>query len=110
MTASCSEKQRKVLNRLKRARGQLDAVISAVETGGNCRDVVTQLAAVNKALSRAGVVIIASAMEHCVVANHADNDARPTATPSGDAAPAPAALDATELTLEDLEKLLLMLS
>ncbi|WP_316292773.1 metal-sensing transcriptional repressor, partial [Clavibacter michiganensis] len=32
---------RKVANRLKRAQGQLSAVIAAVENGGDCRDVVT---------------------------------------------------------------------
>ncbi|HAQ9640034.1 TPA: metal-sensing transcriptional repressor, partial [Enterococcus faecium] len=32
---------KKIANRLKRAQGQLAAVITAVETGGDCRDVVT---------------------------------------------------------------------
>jgi|GEM_PF-3715028 len=41
------EAQRKIRNRLRRARGQLDAVITAVEQGASCRDVVTQLAAVS---------------------------------------------------------------
>jgi DNA-binding FrmR family transcriptional regulator len=54
--------QRRVLNRLKRARGQLDAVIASVESGGRCRDVVTQLSAVSSALDRAGLAIIATAM------------------------------------------------
>ena len=33
--------QKKVLNRLRRAQGQLSAVITAVEAGGSCKDVVT---------------------------------------------------------------------
>lgn len=45
--------QRRVLNRLNRARGQLNAVIATVEAGGSRRDVVTQLAAVSSALDRA---------------------------------------------------------
>ena len=53
---------RRVLNRLKRARGQLNAVIDAVESGGDCRSVVTQLAAVSGALDKAGFAIISSAM------------------------------------------------
>ena len=60
--------QRRILNRLKRARGQLNGVIDAVENGGTCRDVVTQLAAVTSALDKAGFAIIASAMRDCVVA------------------------------------------
>ncbi|MEV4777183.1 metal-sensitive transcriptional regulator [Microbacterium sp. LWH12-1.2] len=60
------EVQRRVVNRLRRARGQLDAVIAAVEADSSCRDVVTQLAAVTHALNRAGFVIVASALEECV--------------------------------------------
>ncbi|MFO7689528.1 MAG: metal-sensitive transcriptional regulator, partial [Cryobacterium sp.] len=57
--------QKKILNRLKRAQGQLNAVITAVENGGNCKDVVTQLAAVSSALDRAGFVIVSTAMREC---------------------------------------------
>jgi DNA-binding FrmR family transcriptional regulator len=57
--------RRRVLHRLRRARGQLDAVIDAVESDASCRDVVTQLAAVTHALNRAGFVIVAGAMEEC---------------------------------------------
>ena len=80
--------QRRILNRLRRARGQLDAVIIAVEGGGSCRDVVTQLAAVSSALDKAGFAIVASAMKDCV------ND--------------PDAQDG--LTTAELEKLFLMLA
>lgn len=59
--------QRRVLNRLRRARGQLDAVITAVEAGDPCRDVVTQLAAVSSALDRAGYAIVANAMKECLI-------------------------------------------
>ena len=36
-----------VLNRLRRAQGQLAAVIAMVEEGRDCREVVTQLSAVS---------------------------------------------------------------
>jgi len=36
-----------VLNRLRRAHGQLAGVIGMIENGRNCKDVVTQLAAVS---------------------------------------------------------------
>lgn len=61
-----AEAQKKILNRLKRARGQLDAVINAVDEGGSCRDVITQLAAVTHALNRAGFLVISNAMENCI--------------------------------------------
>lgn len=59
-------RQRKILNRLKRARGQLNAVIQEVEDGGSCRDVVTQLSAVTAALDKAGFAIISNAMRNCL--------------------------------------------
>jgi len=57
---------RKTINRLKRAQGQLAAVIAAVESGDDCRAVVTQLAAVSSAIDRAGFTIISSAMKECL--------------------------------------------
>ncbi len=41
-----------VLNRLRRAQGQLAGVISMIESGRDCTEVVTQLAAVSRALDR----------------------------------------------------------
>lgn len=58
--------QRKIVNRLRRAQGQLSAVVNAVESGAECRDIVIQLAAVSKALDRAGYAIVASAMRTCI--------------------------------------------
>ncbi len=49
-----------IVMRLKRARGQLDGVINMIEEERSCSDVVTQLAAVSKALDRAGFKIVAS--------------------------------------------------
>lgn len=85
------EAQRRILNRLRRARGQLDGVINAAESGASCRDVVTQLAAVSRALDRAGFAIISTAMKDCI----ADPEA---------------AERADDLTIEELEKLFLTLS
>ncbi len=66
MTERDPEAQRRVLHRLRRAQGQLAAVIRAVEEGKPCRDVVTQLAATSKALDKAGVALISSAMHECL--------------------------------------------
>lgn len=62
---SDQEARRRVLHRLRRAQGQLSAVIRAVEEGRHCRDVVTQLAATSKALDRAGVILISNALQDC---------------------------------------------
>lgn len=85
------EAQRRIRNRLRRARGQLDALITAVENGGSCRDVVIQLAAVSAALDRAGFAIIATAMKGCI--------ADPDGEGGGD-----------DITAEELEKLFLTLA
>jgi len=58
---------RKTVNRLRRAQGQLAAVIAAVESGADCRAVVTQLAAVSSAIDRAGFTIISTAMKECLI-------------------------------------------
>nr|WP_210737475.1 metal-sensitive transcriptional regulator [Cellulomonas hominis] len=57
----------KVVNRLKRAQGQLAGVVRMLEEGRDCEDVVTQLSAVSKALDRAGFAIIASGMRQCLI-------------------------------------------
>ncbi|MFE2560779.1 metal-sensitive transcriptional regulator [Streptomyces sp. NPDC059352] len=82
------ESVRPVLNRLRRAQGQLAAVITMVESGRDCKDVVTQLAAVSRALDRAGFKIVASGMRQCLAD---DSDSPP-------------------MTQEELEKLFLTLA
>ena len=55
-----------VVNRLKRAQGQIGGVIRLIEEGRDCRDIVTQLAAVNRALDKAGFAIISSGLRECL--------------------------------------------
>jgi len=66
---------RKTVNRLRRAQGQLAAVIAAVESGADCRAVVTQLAAVSSAIDRAGFTIISTAMKECLLESDEGADA-----------------------------------
>lgn len=83
--------RKKIINRLKRAQGQLNSLVTAVENDANCKQVITQLAAVSKALDRAGFAIISSSMKDCL----AD----------------PAVVDDPEKpTPEELEKLFMMLA
>ncbi|MGO4228070.1 metal-sensitive transcriptional regulator [Arthrobacter sp. YAF34] len=65
-----------IINRLKRAQGQLAGVTRMLEEGKDCKDVVTQLAAVSKALDRAGFAIIASGLEQCLVRGDASMDTK----------------------------------
>jgi DNA-binding FrmR family transcriptional regulator len=60
------EARRPVLNRLRRAQGQLAGIIAMIESGRDCQDVVTQLAAVSRALDRAGFKIVAGGMRQCL--------------------------------------------
>lgn len=86
---SAAEASRKVINRLRRAQGQLASVITAVESGAECRDVIIQLAAVSKALDRAGFTIVSTAMRRCITSPDDQSD---------------------PMTVDELEKLFLALA
>ena len=60
--------RRPVLNRLRRAQGQLTGVIRMIEEGLDCEMVLTQLAAVGKALDRAGFQIVSGGLKECLIA------------------------------------------
>lgn len=55
-----------IVNRLKRASGQLVALIAAIENDASCRDIVTQLSAVSSAVDRAGFMVISTALKECL--------------------------------------------
>lgn len=55
-----------VINRIKRAQGQLAGVLRMIEEGRDCEDVVTQLAAVSRALDRAGFAVVATGLRQCL--------------------------------------------
>jgi len=65
-----------VVNRIKRARGQLDGVLRMLEDNRSTEEVVTQLAAVSKALDRAGFAVIASGLRQCVAADDSELDVK----------------------------------
>ena len=68
------EEMTSAINRLKRARGQLEGVIRMLEEGRECEDVVTQLAAVSRALDRAGFSIVATGLKQCLAAGGDEGD------------------------------------
>ena len=55
-----------IITRMKRAHGHLASVIRMMEEGSDCESVLTQLAAVNKALSRSGYAIVATGLQQCL--------------------------------------------
>ncbi|ANI91725.1 MAG TPA: metal-sensitive transcriptional regulator [Dietzia timorensis] len=65
-----------VANRLKRAQGQLAGVVRMVEEGGDCQQVVNQLAAVSKALDRAGFAIISTGLQQCLTSEDPEVDVK----------------------------------
>jgi len=89
MTTVPADQAKKIANRLRRAQGQLAAVLAMVEEGRECREVVTQLAAVSSAIDRAGFAVIASAMKECLRDDTGDDQ---------------------DVELADLEKLFMSLS
>ena len=90
--AQCDADLTVVLNRLRRAQGQLGGVIAMIEQGRGCKEVITQLAAVSKALDRAGFTMIASGLRDCIA---------PSDDTSG---------YARGLSIQELEKLFLSLA
>ncbi|MFD0547871.1 metal-sensitive transcriptional regulator [Streptomyces rectiviolaceus] len=61
-----ADELKSVLNRLRRAQGQIAGIIKMIEEGRDCEDVITQVAAVSRALDRAGFAIIATGLQHCM--------------------------------------------
>lgn len=64
-----------VLDRLKRAHGHLAKVIAMMEGGADCESLLTQLAAVDKAISRAGYAMVTTGLQQCLTAGDPDGEA-----------------------------------
>ena len=55
-----------VVKRLQRAQGQIGGIVRMIQDGRNCQDIVTQLAAVSKAIDRAGFAVISTGLQQCI--------------------------------------------
>lgn len=64
---------KQITNRLRRAQGQLGGIITMIEQGRSCQDVVTQISAVSKAVDRAAFSLIATGLRECLVESQAPN-------------------------------------
>jgi DNA-binding FrmR family transcriptional regulator len=56
-----------VRKRLRRATGQVQAVERMLAEGRECREVITQLSAANRALEQAGFKLIAAGLQYCLM-------------------------------------------
>jgi DNA-binding FrmR family transcriptional regulator len=55
-----------LIRRLRRVEGQVRGIQQMLSDGRDCRDVVTQLSAANKALEQAGFVLVAAGLTWCL--------------------------------------------
>lgn len=55
-----------ITNRLKRAHGQLGAIVRMIETGRGCEEIIHQIAAVSKAINTAAFTLISSSLKECL--------------------------------------------
>jgi DNA-binding FrmR family transcriptional regulator len=56
-----------IVKRLRRAQGQIGGVLKMIDDGRDCEEIVTQLAAVSRALDRAGFAIVATGLKQCLI-------------------------------------------
>ena len=62
------------VKRLQRAQGQLGGIIRMIQEGRDCQDIVTQMAAVSKAVDRAGFSLIATGLKECMINESGESD------------------------------------
>lgn len=55
-----------LLRRLRRIEGQVRGIQQMLVDGRECRDVVTQISAANKALEQTGFKLVASGLTYCL--------------------------------------------
>jgi len=63
-----------VVNRIKRAQGQLSGVLRMLEEGRDLQEIVNQLKAVSRALDRAGFAIIAAELRESARKGHVSEE------------------------------------
>ncbi|HEY5111114.1 MAG TPA: metal-sensitive transcriptional regulator [Acidimicrobiales bacterium] len=63
-----------ITNRLKRAHGQLGAIVRMMEDGRDCEAIVTQMAAASKAINTAAFTLISSSLKECLTDPSIDSD------------------------------------
>ncbi len=56
-----------ITKRVKRAHGQMGAIVRMLDEGRSCEDIVTQMAAVAKAVNTAAFTLISASLKECLV-------------------------------------------
>lgn len=68
-TALDQEQKDVISKRLKRAHGQLGAIVRMFEEDRTCNEIVTQMAAVSKAINTAAFTLISANLKSCIIDN-----------------------------------------
>ena len=61
------DEMEQVVKRLRRAQGQIGGILKMIDDGRDCEAIVTQVAAVSRALDRAGFAIISTGLKQCLL-------------------------------------------
>jgi DNA-binding FrmR family transcriptional regulator len=70
--------KQQIINKLRRVEGQIRGLQRLVDEDTYCIDVLTQLAAVSKALQGIGLNLLDEHLQHCVAGAAADGDGERT--------------------------------
>lgn len=63
-----------ITRRVKRAQGQLGAIVRMLEEGRNCDEIVIQMSAVSKAVHTAAFTLISASLKECIVEGKNNSD------------------------------------
>ncbi|MBQ4370623.1 MAG: metal-sensing transcriptional repressor [Oscillospiraceae bacterium] len=68
------DETKRILNRLSRVTGHIEAIKRMIADGRDCSEVLIQLAAVRSALNNTGILILQSHLNSCIVEAVKEND------------------------------------
>jgi DNA-binding FrmR family transcriptional regulator len=71
---SDEEQVEAITKRVKRAHGQLGAVVRMLEEGRSCDEIVTQMSAVSKAVNTAAFTLISASLKECLIDGKNDQE------------------------------------
>jgi len=68
------KEMKKIINRISKSIGHMEAVKRMLENGEDCADVLIQIAAVKSEINNAGKALLKEHLDHCIVEAVAEND------------------------------------
>lgn len=68
------KEMKKIINRISKSIGHMEAVKRMLENGEDCADVLIQIAAVKSEIGNAGKALLKEHLDHCIVEAVAEND------------------------------------